>query len=177
MRVFILFIIPQVKGEAGSAEDDIMSSLKNDSLFHRDAGLGMDPDEYSSPIADEAVESFQRETINNASQHYNQSAERKIPVLKFKGTLLGYFPGQEFGASDYWMAKIDEMQYAQYGIKTCSDRIKLTTFQAVPATWGVVSQGLKAGDKVLVYGAYISSVSDCEVTMAGSEEYYVRQAS
>ncbi len=76
------------------------------------------------------------------------------------------------GAPDYWMVRVDEVLS---GPMPCSNEIRVTTQPATPPPWGTVDEDVKAGDKVWINGRYIPKDSGCEVTLQGSDEYYLRK--
>lgn len=92
--------------------------------------------------------------------------------ILFVGTLLNSSEGNMPGAPDYWMVKVNEVLS---GPKPCSEEIRVITYQATPPPWGMVDEDVKAGDKVWINGRYIPKDSGCEVTLQGSDEYYLRK--
>ncbi len=88
------------------------------------------------------------------------------------GTLQNGSEGNMPGAPDYWMARVDEVLS---GPMPCSMEIRVITYQATPPPWGTVDEEAKAGDKVWINGRYIPKESGCEVTLQGSDEYYIRK--
>ncbi len=87
-------------------------------------------------------------------------------------TLLNSSEGQMPGAPDYWMVLVNEVLL---GPSPCAEEIKAVTYQATPPPWGTADKDVKSGDKVWINGRYVPGIEDCEVTLQGSAEYYLRK--
>ncbi len=92
--------------------------------------------------------------------------------IQFVGTLLNYTEGNKPGAPDYWMVKVDEVLL---GVQPCNDTIKVRVYQATTPPWGTADKNVKVGDKAWISGRYSSRESVCEVTLQGSDQYYLRK--
>lgn len=108
-------------------------------------------------------------------------AENKAPTAEpfgasrdilLVGTLQNGSEGNMPGAPDYWMVKVNEVLI---GPKPSSEEIRVITYQATSPPWGMVDEDVKAGDKVWINGRYIPKDSGCEVTLQGSDEFYLRK--
>ncbi len=92
--------------------------------------------------------------------------------IKFLGTLISFTKGGFPGAPDYWIVKVDK---TVCGPTPCSDTIKVVTYQSTAPPWGTADTNVKAGDNVWIYGQYIPEESGCEVTLHGSDQYYLKK--
>ena len=92
--------------------------------------------------------------------------------IQFVGTLLNLTEGNKPGAPDYWIVKVDEMLL---GPQPCNDTIKVVIYQSSAPPWGTADKDVKPGDKVWVSGRYVTGEPGCEVTLQGSDQYYLRK--
>ncbi len=92
--------------------------------------------------------------------------------IQFVGTLLNLTEGNVPGAPDYWIVKVDE---GLLGPQPCNDTIKVVTYQSTSPPWGTADKDVKPGDKAWISGRYIPKESGCEVTLQGSDQYYLRK--
>jgi hypothetical protein len=98
-----------------------------------------------------------------------QSAEPS--VIYFIGTLIEFHPNNGVpGGKTYWTVKVDEIQV---GTQSLAPDVNVITYQSTPPPWGSVDPGLKANDRVWIFGEI---VSDSEVTLHGSTDYYLKKA-
>lgn len=103
-----------------------------------------------------------------------QTLEKEVTKkeIKFTGTAIEFHKGEMPGAPSYWIVKIDDPIIS--GPQPCSDELKVTTYQAINDAWGFNDTNICEGDQVAVYGVYLETNSGCEVTLQGSEEYYIK---
>ena len=104
---------------------------------------------------------------------HNTSAEGQnagSSAIYFIGTLCEFHQGTVPGATSYWTVKVDEIQVGPQNITPC---VRVITFQSTPPPWGRVDPGLKAGDRVWVFGAI---ESNSVITLHGSEDFYLMEA-
>lgn len=87
-------------------------------------------------------------------------------------TLLNSSEGRMPGAADYWMVKVNEVLM---GPEPCAEEIRVVTYQATPPPWGTADSDLLEGDKVWINGRYQTEEQGCEITLQGSDEYYLRK--
>gem|GEM_PF-1228510 len=106
---------------------------------------------------------------NQTSTTMSFGANQNILLV---GTLQNGSEGDMPGAPDYWLVRVNEVLS---GPMPCSMEIRVTTYQATPPPWGMADEDVKAGDKVWINGRYIPKDSGCEVTLQGSDEYYLRK--
>ncbi|MFB3766281.1 MAG: hypothetical protein ACE14P_13680 [Methanotrichaceae archaeon] len=92
--------------------------------------------------------------------------------IQFVGTLLNLTEGNKPGAPDYWTINVDEMLL---GSRPCNDTIKVIIYQSTPPPWGTADKDVLPGDKVWISGRYVPRESGCEVTLQGSDQYYLRR--
>jgi hypothetical protein len=90
--------------------------------------------------------------------------------IQLVGTLQNFTKGDRPGAPDYWTVIVDEVLL---GPEPCNETIRVVTYQATPPPWGSADTDVKPGDKAWISGRYVSE--KCEVTLQGSEEYYLRK--
>ncbi|MGA9099336.1 MAG: hypothetical protein WB392_10445 [Methanotrichaceae archaeon] len=92
--------------------------------------------------------------------------------IQFVGTLLNLTEGNMPGAPDYWTVKVDEVLL---GAQPCNDTIKVVIYQSTAPPWGTADKDVKPGDKAWISGRYVPKESGCEVTLQGSDQYYLRK--
>ncbi|HWQ19958.1 MAG TPA: hypothetical protein VN455_09300, partial [Methanotrichaceae archaeon] len=95
------------------------------------------------------------------------------PAVFFIGTLSSFVQGNAPGAQSYWLVHVNEVQS---GPRTISSRVKVITSQAISPPWGKVDAGLKADSKVWVAGAIVAGSMGREITLHGSEDFYLLKA-
>ncbi len=98
------------------------------------------------------------------------SADRQEVLMV--ATLQNSSQGGMPGAPSYWMVIVDEVLL---GPSPCAEQIKVVTFQATTPPWGTADADVKEGDKVWINGRYKSGTKGCEVTLQGSDGYYLRK--
>ena len=89
--------------------------------------------------------------------------------IRFIGTAIEYdcgMPGAPWG----WTVSVDEMIS---GPQPCSNQMNVTTVALFQA--GYIDPDIAQGDEVEVYGYYSEDSGGCGVSLAGSDEYYLKK--
>jgi len=94
--------------------------------------------------------------------------------IVFEGTTINFIEGTMPGAPDYWTVSVDKIIS---GSQPCTTPIDVVIRQSIsPPIWGYVDESIEAGDKVVVYGSYITDDKGCRVTLHGLESFYFKKA-
>ena len=100
----------------------------------------------------------------NTSDHYLEGSN-----ITFIGTAIEYFEDPGIGAPYGWNVSVDEIIS---GPAPCSNWLNVTLQATFP--FGYMDPNITAGDPVEVYGDYCEDPEGCSVSLAGSEDYYIR---
>ena len=94
--------------------------------------------------------------------------------IVFSGTAIEFKKGTMPGAPDYWTVSVDKLIS---GPQPNTAPIDVVIGQSIsPPIWGSVDKSIEAGDKVEVYGSYVTDDKGCRVTLHGSESFYFKKA-
>ena len=96
------------------------------------------------------------------------------PEIRFEGTAIEpKLPSAIIGGATSWAVTVDKLIS---GPQPCITPIDVITYQSTGPIWGSVDKSIEAGDKVEVYGSYITDDKGCRVTLHGSESFYFKKA-
>ena len=106
-------------------------------------------------------------TYLSTSEHYIVGVD-----IRFSGTTIEYIEATMPGAPSGWVVQVDEVLS---GPQPCNDQLNVTTAAVAPPV-GYMDPDIAEGDQVGVYGHYTEQ-DGCDVSLIGSEEYYVQRPS
>lgn len=99
-----------------------------------------------------------------------QTRSEELIEIRWIGTTESF---QELIGARWWSVRVEKIIS---GPQPCAARLRVITWTsaAPPVLWGWADSEITPGDRVQIYGRYLTEANNCFVTLMGSARYYMR---
>ncbi|MCI2430730.1 hypothetical protein LM602_08980 [Candidatus Acetothermia bacterium] len=98
------------------------------------------------------------------------SRSAELIEIRLTGTAESF---QELIGARWWNVRVDK---TISGPQPCASQLRVISWTSAtpPVIWGSADAHIQPGDRVQIYGRYLTETDGCLVTLMGSARYYIR---